>query len=410
MRINPGIILALLCIGFLFHCEKSDPEMIAYLEKLILENKIKTAKTTINQLLTKTNNSLSEVIIETSKTQNLISSIDGQTAAWSVDDDFYYYTATEEEVQKIDLDGTIDNFTLSHSGNMAAVWIHKDDKCHLVIVDTVENSEIEPQFKQNDCKKQILISDDGHFLFGYNDKEIVTWPIHDQSGDILTLGDKKIARKSVPEKIDRKSFKAKYNKIKPNLFLNQINQRGWATFFGAGGSYKLIYYPGSGDKTQTLKSFIAKPVLYPVFEGDTLSENSNFFDTSKKSSESYLFESAQAFAYTGGAGKRSLFALVFGSGVKSGKSFKSPIWDHMQFIRDREEFMVRKKEQLYYWNPHTNKKVLLPLLALKFSLFKGGLLYLDLTGKLYIRKKPFTKMEIKLVELRQKADLKIREE
>ena len=46
---------------------------------------------------------------------------------------------------------------------------------------------------------------------------------------------------------------------------------------------------------------------------------------------------------------------------------------------------------------------MLPLLARDFELYRGGLVYVDLLNRLYIRKAPFSDLEIEMVKLRERA-------
>lgn len=75
----------------------------------------------------------------------------------------------------------------------------------------------------------------------------------------------------------------------------------------------------------------------------------------------------------------------------------------MVFIRDRRAFLTLQREKMFYWNPLRNTRRELPLVARGFELYSGGLVYIDLLNRLYLRREPFSHFEMELMQLREKA-------
>ena len=75
----------------------------------------------------------------------------------------------------------------------------------------------------------------------------------------------------------------------------------------------------------------------------------------------------------------------------------------MVFVRDRREFLILHRDHMSYWDPIRNRKSDLPLVARGFVLYSGGLVYIDLLNRVYLRKKPFSPFEIDLMRLRKQA-------
>ncbi|MCB1172001.1 MAG: hypothetical protein KDK39_00475 [Leptospiraceae bacterium] len=396
----------------IFRCTQTPTESLTEIQTWIQEGKIEQARQRIAELLTTSNQEFSETLIARAKPVDLQVSLNGDLAAWSQGSQFHFHDASLW--QQMDLDKKIASFQLSFSGKYAAVLVqNKDQLCDLELIDTTSNSRIQHNIGMLPCQNQPVISDDGQILYFIKDNNI---HFHQIAGNATQLDlDGQIAHEAEPTVITQNQFSRKYKKLQYNIYLYQINQRGWLAFYGTGGYYQLYFYPGSGNKLIPEKTTFAKPALFTIFDGSTLTEVEPLatdkepnnapdpVDTKKPSraKDSYLFASALAFAYSGGAGQRQLLALKFTDDIKRGTAMRSPVWPKLQFIRDREEFMILKNNELFYWNPLTQKKVLLPVIAHDFVLFAGGLLYRDINQNLNLRKKAFTPFEIQLVQIRE---------
>ena len=403
-RILLAVPLLGLGVSLLGACEKSQEEILAELSEKIRAGQTQEAASEIQALLADTNNSLSELFESRPKKGSLAVSLGGEVAAWLDGESIYYHTS--DGVHSHEGEGVPVAFRLSSGGRFMSATFRDSDGCHLQLIDTQEQDAEDHPFRGS-CDEPPVVSEDGSTLFAVEKSKIRAIPLHNTKPESGLKMESATLRPSLPEDIPLSVFQIKLKKFQPKLRLLQIGQRGWSAWYGRAGLYRLYFYPGSGSKVLTNKTVLSRPFFYTSYDGDTLPLLDTKQEAPKpqdsKASAKYEFEKAQAFVYSGGAGKRKLRALYFGEDLKMGAPFPSPIWDDLQFIRDREEFMALKKRHLYYWNPISRKKQLLPLLAREFLLFDGGLLYVDLMGRLYLRKAPFSDFELKLVELRKQA-------
>lgn len=421
--LNTTIVNGLALLLGLGACTETHQERLLRLEMQIKAGKATEAIQEINTYLNEQNALLSEPIDTKPSKRLLKNSLDGRIAAWIKDERLHFING--ENTDSIELNGQPIDFNLSYSGNFALALVKQGQTCLLQVVDIQDRTLLDKEIPVK-CNHMPLVTDDGHFLYAIDAKGITPNQIRTTENSALNLGGGATVRPSLPEQITMKKLAPKYKKIKNRTTLYQVQGRGYVAFRGAAGYYRIYQYPGSGKKITSTKASFARAALYSVYDGDTLPipvnipqddalnnveeniEPSHIATQSDsngpdRAASEYLFQKAHAFAYTGSAGKRRLRALVFEDRIKMGKSFAAPVWEKLQFIRDREEFMILNEDRLFYWNPITHKKSQLPLVAHDFVLFDGGLLYVDLTNRLYIRREPFSPAELDLVKLRSQA-------
>ncbi|MEQ9363750.1 MAG: hypothetical protein RIF32_05880, partial [Leptospirales bacterium] len=371
--------------------------------------------TEINELLILNNRELSTPLNEDATARVLKRSLDGSVAAWTQADEFHFHRA--DASGSVDFDGANPrDFTLSYSGKFAVVLTETETGCRPFVVSLSRESVLEtPELPDGSCYEAPVVTDDGRYYY-YPEKGGLR--LIDLAGD---PGDQSAQPEEAPEDLPAKKFPPKYKKITNQFSIEQINARGLLIFHGSAGAYNLYYYPGVGSKLSEVKpagkDMIARPRLYSVFEGDTiassddpeLSEEDDGHETgdaepaAPANDGAYGLDTVQAFVYVGGAGKRRLHGLRFSSPPKINAGMPARVTQHLSFVRDRREFLILHQDHMSYWDPLRNKKSALPLVARGFVLYSGGLVYIDLLNRLYLRKQPFSPFELELMRLRKRA-------
>lgn len=417
-RVSLGPALVLLTLfGTIIGCGETPAETRARLAGMIAENQNEAVLAEINELLIENNRKLSAPLNEDSVPRILKRSLDGSIAAWTQAGEFHFHAADSSGSVDFD-DAALRDFTLSYSGRFAVVLTEIEKGCRPFVVSLSRESILDDvQLPDGSCYEAPAVTDDGRYYFYPSDGgikfiDLAGGSVDSDSGDAVEGG---------PENLSAKKFPPKYKKITNMFTIAQINQRGLLIFHGSAGAYNLYYYPGSGSTVTAIKAagkeMIARPRLYSVFEGDTIStadaldsaedgpgsESGQVRSPEQAPGNSYGLDTAQAFVYAGGAGKRKLYGLRFASPPKIKTGIPARVTQHLAFVRDRQEFLILHRDHMSYWDPIRNKKSELPLVARGFVLYSGGLVYIDLLNRVYLRKKPFSPFELELMRLRKQA-------
>lgn len=418
----PAAAALLVLAGLISGCGETPEETRARLTQMIAENQNEAVLAEINELLIENNRELSTPLNEDSTPRVLKRSLDGSVAAWTQADEFHFHRADASGSVDFD-DATPRDFTLSYGGQFAVVLVELENGCRPFVVSLRRERILDrDDLPDGSCYEAPVVSDDGRFYY-YAEKGGVRVvdldPSAESAGGQADSGD---LPEDLPEDLPAKKFPPKYKKITNQFFLNQVNERGLLIFHGSAGAYNLYHYSGSGSSLTRLKpsgkDMIARPRLYSVFEGDTISGNpaankaaengendsGDISDAPARTRDDpYGLDTAQAFVYAGGAGKRRLHGLRFADQPKFNRGFSARVTQHLSFVRDRREFLILHKDHMSYWDPIRNKKAALPLVARGFVQYSGGLVYIDLLNRLYLRKQPFSPFEMELMRLRQEA-------
>ncbi|MCB1309104.1 MAG: hypothetical protein KDK30_13020 [Leptospiraceae bacterium] len=390
-------ILLIFSLLPLAQCSETPEEKLQRLAGWIDEGRQAEVLEEINELLTRTNNELSIPLDKKRIHRSIRRSADGSRITWLQEEEIYI-RGDDENIDSIDLDETPIDYTLSFSGHYAVALLRTESACRPVALDLVEVEELEPELKEVSCNYLPAISDDGQYVYVIEDGGIT--PL---STELAAADDPE-----PPLRIKSDSFSPKYKKVTNRFFLHQIGTRGLLIFHGIGGYYNLYTYDGQGSQIKKSETDFASPGLVLVFEGDTVSgpetpDGPQPIDNPEPDNR-FGMQTVRSFAYSGGAGRWNLHGLEFGdSGLKIHTGFVANIVNHMVFVRDRREFMILEDDHLWYWNPLNDRRSMLPLLARDFELYRGGLVYVDLLNRLYIRKAPFSDLEIEMVKLRERA-------
>ncbi|MCR9143812.1 MAG: hypothetical protein NXI24_16315 [bacterium] len=408
---------ALLLIGsaaIFTGCGETPAETRARLERLIAENQNEAVLAEINELLIENNRELSTPLNEETAPRILKRSLDGSVAAWTQSGEFHFHRA--DASGSVDLgDANLREFTLSYSGRYAVVLAELEKGCRPFVVSLGGEAILEtPDLPDGSCYEAPVVTDDGRFFF-YPEKGGVRF-IEIQSAAAAGEDAQTGEAPGAPENLSSKKFPPKYKKITNQFSIEQINRRGLLIFHGSAGAYNLYFYSGSGSSVSQVKpggkGMIARARLYSVFEGDTIAseDDPELSETDGDGNEerapaggAYGLDTVQAFVYAGGAGKRRLHGLRFSNPPKFQQGLPARVTQHLTFVRDRREFLILHRDHMSYWDPLRNKKSALPLVARGFVLYSGGLVYIDLLNRLYLRKQPFSPFELELMRLRKKA-------
>ena len=407
-KIAGRVVLALSLMAVTVGCGETPAETLKRLTDMIAANQRAEVLQEINELLIENNRELSTPLNEESTPRVLKRSLDGSVAAWTQADEFYFYTSDSPESVNFD-DAELRDFSLSYTGKFAVVLAETEQGCQPYVVSLARESILDRKLPTVSCYEVPVVTDLGRYFF-YPDKGgLKCVDLQPEAGppEDPALG--------LPQNLPSKNFPPKYKKITNMFSLEQINQRGLLIFFGTAGAYNLYYYSGSGSSVTIIKppgsDQFARPRVYSVFEGDTINASaddkagaeSESHPTPEKPNNAYGLDTAQGFVYSGGAGKRKLHGVRFDDPPRVQTGFTAAATQHMVFVRDRREFLILHRDHMSYWDPIRNRKSDLPLVARGFVLYSGGLVYIDLLNRVYLRKKPFSPFEIDLMRLRKQA-------
>lgn len=392
-------------------CSETPAEKLERLRGLVAEDRTDEALEEINRLLTETNKELSTPLNEERVQRSLKQSLDGRAVAWVQQQEIRYRDAQQTD-RVLELPAPARDFNLSSSGSFAVAHLERadEDSCTPVVADFRAGRILRPEIEVDlPCYQTPAVAEDGQFLY-YADKNRLH--ILRLQPDASPPG-----AENVPEKLP--ALKPKYDKLSNRMALYQAGQRGLLIFFGAAGYYDLYHYPGSGDDIERIETDVARPRLYSVFTGQSMADPLNPEEdeaagesiegaTAKPvqtqgelSPEERRLARAEAFFFSGGAGRWDLRPLRYSGKPEADKGIRTRPRKQMIFVRDRGEFLTLRGERMYYWDPLENQARLLPLLARQFELFEGGLVYVDLLDRVYLRSAPFSELEIELAQLRE---------
>lgn len=422
-------ILTLLLIAwglFYSNCSKTPEERLADLALRIKKGEREESLQEIRALLAESNRQHSITLEGSSEKRYLGVSPDGSRIAWIQSNKLYYREA--EQKGPIELPGNVRGFNLSWSGRYAVAVLQSGDQaqegCQPVVL-FLDNAELlDQKLPTVDCQHRPAITDNGRYLYYKKAKGISYYPVSQSKAvDSDSLAD-------LPEELSAKKFPVRYKKVPQRFVLHQIGRRGLLIFHGNFGYYKLYFYPGSGKKLKKRGTVFSRPVLYHSYDswnallkGSGLNRGRGGRSRAKedpvatggeaiqakelaKADSGYGsgYGSDQAFAYGGGAGKWRLYPLRLKGGLALGRSIEGDmVADNLAFLRDQNQFLLLSQDQLYYWSPLTNRRIALPLAARFFEFYNGGLVYVDLLNRMYLREAPFSAFEMKLMQLQAKA-------
>ena len=390
-------------------CGETPSETTARLAEMIAAGQQDEAIQEINELLIENNRESSTPLNDEATSRVLKRSLDGSIAAWTQEDEFHFHTPDEHN--QVEFDGqSLRDFTLSYTGRFAIVLAEADAACRPYAVSLEDDQILDQELALASCYEAPAITDDGAYYY-YPEKGGIRVAELDPGNETQNDATASGAR---PEDLPASEFKAKFKKITNQFTLIPVNQRGLLIFYGAAGAYDLYYYSGQGKKVTKIEApgkneQFARPGLYSVFEGDSSDTTAEGEDTPLRNQENlpdygaYGLDTAQAFVYAGGAGKRKLYGLRFSEPPKLERGVPARVTEHLVFLRDRKEFLILKKDHMSYWDPLRNTRSALPLVARGFVMYSGGLIYIDLLNRVYLREKPFSHFELELMRLRESA-------
>lgn len=366
----------------------------------------------INELLLEKNRELSEPLGESAVPRILKRSLNGGVVAWSERERFFF--RTPEGLGSLEPgNNEIRDFNLSYSGRYAVVLLETATGCQPTVV-SIEDKRMlaapgNRKLPEASCYELPAVTDDGSTY------------IHAAKGGLNLLPLQTNSDGSVPAdgRLAAKYFPAKYKKITNSFSLMQMNERGLLIFHGGAGAYRMYHYAGTGATVTGVtvpgKAMVARPILYSVFEGDTLTISDESLaeaaageaNSARPPNKTYALDTAQAFVYAGGAGRRRLHGVRFDSPPRVFPGLPARVSQQLAFVRDRAEFLTLFRDHMSYWDPVRNRKAPLPLVARDFVLYSGGLVYVDLLDRLYLRREPFSRFEMELMRLRDAAEKKV---
>lgn len=377
-----ALVVVLLSTVGLAACRESAEEKLARLEAMGRGADREDALEEISSLLTEKNKELSEPIDEDNVDRILKQSADGKTIAWAQDDDLYVREA--DRVRHIDLDAPISDFTLSGNGRFAAALTAAESECKPVVIDVIERRTREIEAGPVACFRTPAISGDGALLF-----------LPEKNGLRLMELESGQSRQ-----IPASKTPAKFRNLSNLYAITTIGERSALVFFGAAGYYDLYYYSGDGGDLKRLLQNVARPRFFPSTDGVRL-ESAEELPSTAVTEDRLNLAKADGFVYSGGAGRWQLHPLQLGDEPRLGRALPAPAFQQLVFVRNRGEFLIHSRERLYYWNPYSRKKRALPLAARRFEMGAEGLIYVDLLNRLYLRRAPFSELEIQLTQLRE---------
>ena len=388
------VMFLLMTAGLLpLRCLESPEETIERLSLWIASGREQEALEEIDELLSETNNESSIPIDEDSAMRLLGRSIDGSRVAWISQARFYFRGSDSEGYVNIGEEPIA--FNLSYSGRFATVIRRENGSCQALFVDLNESEIIdlptENERMEVRCNEIPAITDDGRYIYFARDGGLRR----------LVLNETGLADSDRGRDLPSGRFRPKYRLTANRFVVHQVGERGLIIFFGTAGYYQGYYYSGSGTDVQAMSQPCASPQLVLVFDGDTITEEANPEQAGRPDPE---VDFADAFVYVGGAGRRKLHSLRWTNSFAMGSGMNARAATHMIYLRDRRQFIVLDDDRMYYWDAQTNRRSSLPLLARQFELYNGGLVYVDLLNRLYLRRAPFSRMELDLVRLREEAN------
>ncbi|MCB1327441.1 MAG: hypothetical protein H7A21_10755 [Spirochaetales bacterium] len=387
------VILVLTAGLFPVRCLESPEETIERLSLWIASGREQEALEEIDELLAETNNESSIPIDEDSVMRLLGRSIDGSRVAWISEGRFYFRGSDSEGYVNIGEEPV--DFNLSYSGRFATVIRRENGNCQALFVD-LNQSEIIDLPTENErlevrCNEVPAITDDGRYIYFARDGGVRH----------LALNETGLAESDRVRDLPSGRFRPKYRLTANRFVLHQVGDRGLIIFFGTAGYYQGYYYAGMGTDLQAMSQPCASPELVLVFDGDTVTEEANPEQAGRPDPE---VDFADAFVFVGGAGRRKLHSLRWTNSFAMGSGINARTATHLIYLRDRRQFIVLGDNRMFYWDAQTNRRSSLPLLARQFELYNGGLVYVDLLNRLYLRRAPFSRLELDLVRLREEAN------
>ncbi len=407
------------------NCRKSQQEQLAFLSQQIKEGRgeaaIEEIIEEIEELLAESNRQHS-VVLETSSEKRYVGvSPDGNQFAWIQSDQLHY--GIGEQRKKISLPGKARGFNLSWSGNYAVVVLQSGEGCNPLVISMARGQLLDQQLPSIDCQHRPVITDDGQYFYYQKKGGISYYPV--SQNETTNYSDET----ELPQELTAKNFPVRYKKVPQRFVLYQIGKHGLKIFHGNFGYYKIYFYPGSGSKLQKSKLVFSRPVLYYSHDSwyselknglqatDDEGRDKIAAQVADKTAEEMANKVAeeavdraaagrrrQAFVYSGKAGQWQLRSVGLDGKLTIGRSIEGDIIaDNLVFLQDQNRFLLLYQDQLYYWNPLTNRRTLLPLAARFFEFYAGGLIYVDLLNRMYLRRAPFSAFEMRLVELQREA-------
>ncbi len=405
-----------------FSCSESEPEIIKRLSIGIRKNsqkeeKIKGYEKEIVYLLTKRNYKSSQLISKANQNRIIKPTSDGKILFWIEPKTRQLHYVQNGKKTQFELvfrknfpeDTLIIDFNPSWSGNYLLVLFYEKEKktCVPRILSLRKKRFLRKELPSIECGHTPIISDDANIIHYHSKGEIVRQPLIHRD-----LSSPSFLVESIT--FSRQNFVEKYKKVKSHFILYPIGPQGILILFGNAGYYQLYHYDGIGDKLKKHNLIFSSGKLY--FSSriiETQKDNIPFFGKDMNKGEDN-FQNAQAFIYSGGAGKRLLHQIKWGNDVvKIGAGLSAPVLNDLIYLRKQKLFLGIQDSYLYLWDPNSgedfeytknsdidaneNKMLKIPLSIRKLISSQNGIAYIDLYNQLYFYEKVLTKFELDLI-------------
>ena len=393
------------------YCSENKQETLLRLSRTIAQNsgntkELKKIQNEITERITDKNSEYSLLLAESDPNRIEKASLDGSSFFWihSDQEELQYIKNNQRFSISLNLNGIIRDINPSWSGKYLVIYLHKKEingknnakkkKCFIQLISIIENKNLKYDLPDFECGNIPAIDDKGEYLFYSYKNELHRMPLGESS---LKLA---LANSTI---FSAKHFVKKYKKVKSRFVLQQVKKSSLLIFFGNAGYYNLSYHNGQNNNNEKLitnKLIFARPQIYSTTKFQQ-SKKYNSPDHKTTNNSGSLYK-AEAFAYTGSAGKYKLHALEFGEKLIVHKGFSAPAFRILIFLQEQGRFLSTKKQKIFFWNPTKRReksKRILPLAAKNLFLSHTGFVYTDLLGQLYLRKVSFSNFESSLLDL-----------
>lgn len=321
---------------------------------------------------------------------------DGSTLIWQEGKKFYYRRQNMQTSFELDSKSEVLDLNPSWSGTYVVTLMRtsskksKKKKCQARVVSLKTERILKQTPPEINCDHIPAISDDGNILYHANGKGGLTrFPILASPTILEDIESNKT------NDLSKKNFSFKYKHISDRFVLYPIGQQSLLVFHGNAGYYRMYFFRGAGkEKIKRYKEVFASPRLYTASAFATpLSES-----IPSLGRQLGLY-SANAFVYSGSAGKLKLHALHYDGSLLLNKGMDANVVDNLAFLQDLDAFLMVKEGNLYTWDPLSKQKRLIPLDMKYFVLMNEGITYTDKDDNLYLRRKSFSEFELTLMRL-----------
>lgn len=360
-------------------------------------------------LLSELRNNYSEELDSDRKRRELAASLDGTVSAWISGSTLFIRSPGESgeyETSDRDIPFQADRIRISSKGNFILIsrTIPKNslpeqeqDKTKKKKVQKAEPPDCDFQVfsvyrpdlqfsgKIENCPGLPIVDDSGKWVYYVSKRGLSRIPVH------LSPGNNEF-RPTSRVVADISMFKAKYSKLDNRFYLFDYGDDTILIFHGAAGYYNLYYHNMETEKSVAIGDRYAKPALLP-------SVQAIFQNSGNRAANGAHSSQPGVFVFRGASGKYELQRLTGGPAPRSGTTFDAPALKNPVYVDSKEGFIWLDEKNLSFWTPRKNQNKKFPLEVREFVIYKEGILYQNAEYSLYLRKEPFTSIELELLDV-----------